>query len=162
MTPLGISTSTGSFLSSIGPPSLLPSFVTNSLSISPKQENLTDNSEDLTEKNESTEKEKKNQLQQDIRNQPSTSSDQGTVNVPLPENQATDSGVLGGGLFSWVKETVANSNVLSKVAEKAKNSVNSMITTLDPQMREFICEYKLLFRKFNIRILYHIRFYFNY
>ncbi|XP_051154287.1 protein PRRC1-like isoform X2 [Leptopilina boulardi] len=142
LTPLGVSTSTGSLLSSIGPPSVLPSFVTNSsssqltsTSISPKQENLIVNSDNnLAEKNASTENEKKNQ--QDLRNQPSTSSDsQATVNVPLLENQAV---VLGAGLFSWVKETVVNSNVLSKVAEKAKNSVNSMITTLDPQMREFI------------------------
>ncbi|XP_043480013.1 protein PRRC1-like isoform X2 [Leptopilina heterotoma] len=142
LTPLGVSTSTGSLLSSIGPPSLLPSFITNSSSqiastpVSAKPDNSNNvnpsNVDNLEEENE-----KKNQIQQDIRNQPSTSSSdqQATVNVSLTENQAV---VLGAGLFSWVKETVANSNVLSKVAEKAKNSVNSMITTLDPQMREFI------------------------
>lgn len=57
--------------------------------------------------------------------------------VECPE-EIEPMGPLGGGLFTWVRETVANSGVLSKVAEKAKSSVNSMITTLDPQMREFI------------------------
>uniref|UniRef100_A0A1B6C033 Non-canonical purine NTP phosphatase/PRRC1 domain-containing protein n=1 Tax=Clastoptera arizonana TaxID=38151 RepID=A0A1B6C033_9HEMI len=41
-----------------------------------------------------------------------------------------------GGLFSWVKDTVGNN--ITKVAEKAKSSVDSMITTLDPQMRDFL------------------------
>lgn len=67
-----------------------------------------------------------------------------TSSAPMSEQSEDaveqDTGVIGGGLFSWMKETMANSNVLSKVAEKAKSSVNSMITTLDPQMREFICE----------------------
>ena len=88
------------------------------------------------------EKESNTQLQQAVMNTrctPSTSSEK-VVDIPLSESQAPDSGVLGGSLFSWVKETVANSHVLSKVAEKAKSSVNSMITTLDPQMREFICK----------------------
>lgn len=147
LTPVGVSTSTGSLLSSIGPPSLLPSFITNSssqiastpVSAKPDYSNVNQiNVDNLEEKNvASSESEKKNQIQQDILNQPSTSSSdqQATRNVSLTENQAV---VLGAGLFSWVKETVVNSNVLSKVAEKAKNSVNSMITTLDPQMREFI------------------------
>lgn len=62
-----------------------------------------------------------------------------------PDSPTMDTSALAGSLFTWVKDTVANSNVLSKVAEKAKNSVNSMITTLDPQMREFICKYFVVF-----------------
>ncbi|XP_076044990.1 protein PRRC1-like [Oratosquilla oratoria] len=39
--------------------------------------------------------------------------------------------------FGWIRGTV--SSVSHKVAEKAKNSMDSMITTLDPQMKEYIC-----------------------
>ncbi len=42
----------------------------------------------------------------------------------------------GGSLFGWVKG--ASGGILSKVAEKTKSSVESVITTLDPQMKEFI------------------------
>ncbi|XP_071447011.1 protein PRRC1-like [Hetaerina americana] len=54
------------------------------------------------------------------------------------ENEGTpNSG--GRGLMGWVKDAVGSSGgLLSKVAEKAKNSVDSMITTLDPQMKEFL------------------------
>ncbi|KAK7080326.1 Protein prrc1 [Halocaridina rubra] len=49
-------------------------------------------------------------------------------------------GVGGGppkpGWFGWIRGTV--SNVSHKVAEKAKSSMDTMITTLDPQMKEFI------------------------
>ncbi|XP_065167297.1 protein PRRC1-like [Atheta coriaria] len=43
-----------------------------------------------------------------------------------------------GGFMDWMRGAVSTGGILSKVAEKAKNSVDSMITTLDPQMREFI------------------------
>ncbi|KAF5269818.1 hypothetical protein FQR65_LT05864 [Abscondita terminalis] len=43
-----------------------------------------------------------------------------------------------GGILSWMKGAVSTGGILSRVAEKAKNSVDSMITTLDPQMREYI------------------------
>lgn len=75
----------------------------------------------------------------------SISSDKGPQVLIAPDSPTMDTGALAGSLFTWVKDTVANSNVLSKVAEKAKNSVNSMITTLDPQMREFICKYFSVF-----------------
>lgn len=42
------------------------------------------------------------------------------------------------GLFGWMKEALPGKNILAKVAEKARSSVDTMITTLDPQMREFI------------------------
>lgn len=42
-------------------------------------------------------------------------------------------------LLGWVKGAVGGSaGILSRVTEKAKNSMNSMITTLDPQMKEFL------------------------
>lgn len=60
--------------------------------------------------------------------------------VPLPEiGSAAAAHAESGGLLGWVKGAVGSGGLLSKVAEKAKNSVDSMITTLDPQMREFLC-----------------------
>ncbi|XP_044735578.1 protein PRRC1-like [Chrysoperla carnea] len=55
--------------------------------------------------------------------------------VPLNFDSIDDN---QGGLFGWMKGAVSTGGIFSKVAEKAKNSVDSMITTLDPQMREFI------------------------
>nr|CAI5852201.1 unnamed protein product [Callosobruchus analis] len=43
-----------------------------------------------------------------------------------------------GGFMGMVKEAFSSGGVLSKMAEKAKNSVDSIITTLDPQMSEYI------------------------
>lgn len=40
------------------------------------------------------------------------------------------------GLFGWVKGT--GGGLLSKVAEKTKSSMETVITTLDPQMKEYI------------------------
>ncbi|GAB6021819.1 hypothetical protein CHUAL_004393 [Chamberlinius hualienensis] len=42
------------------------------------------------------------------------------------------------GVWGWIKGTVTGNEFLSKVAEKAKNSVDSVITTLDPQMTDYI------------------------
>ncbi|XP_069156141.1 protein PRRC1 isoform X1 [Procambarus clarkii] len=42
----------------------------------------------------------------------------------------------GKGWFGWIRGTV--SSVGHRVAEKAKTSMDTMITTLDPQMKEFI------------------------
>ncbi|CAH1983011.1 unnamed protein product [Acanthoscelides obtectus] len=45
---------------------------------------------------------------------------------------------VSGGFMGLVKEAFSSGGVLSKMAEKAKNSVDSIITTLDPQMSEYI------------------------
>ncbi|XP_003696279.1 protein PRRC1 isoform X2 [Apis florea] len=142
--PLGISTSTGNLLSNVAPPSALPSFISNSGTlISERPSNL----ESSTQKKFHEQEPTKSMLNTIIQSKPlQQETHQTTVtsiitpstqNVPttIPsETVAQDSGMVGVGLLSWVKETVVNSNVLSKVAEKAKNSVNTMITTLDPQM----------------------------
>lgn len=47
----------------------------------------------------------------------------------------------GSGLFTWVKGAVSSGGILHRVAEKAKNSVDSMITTLDPQMKEYLSKW---------------------
>ena len=46
----------------------------------------------------------------------------------------------GEGWLGWLRDTVQKSEVLTKVAERARTSMDSMITTLDPQMRDIICE----------------------
>lgn len=66
---------------------------------------------------------------------------QATEAIELPPQASASS---GGGLFGWVKGAVSSGGILSKVAERAKNSVDSMITTLDPQMREFICKFNYI------------------
>ncbi|KAK4307571.1 hypothetical protein Pmani_020715 [Petrolisthes manimaculis] len=45
-------------------------------------------------------------------------------------------GTAGPGWFGWIRGTV--SHVGHRVAERAKTSMDTMITTLDPQMKEFI------------------------
>ncbi|XP_055683758.1 protein PRRC1-like [Lutzomyia longipalpis] len=59
-----------------------------------------------------------------------------------PEPVATALGPLtqsGSSLFGWMKDAASSGGgILSKVAEKAKNSVDTIVTTLDPQMKEYI------------------------
>ncbi|XP_043672799.1 protein PRRC1-B-like isoform X1 [Vespula pensylvanica] len=142
LTPLGVSTSTGNLFSNVAPPAALPSFVSNPVTVS-FEKNLQNTNVSVQKQNELVKKQlvsntsTENKQQQEY---PITSAPQASTNsaIEVVETQLQDSGMVGSGLLSWVKETVVNSNVLSKVAEKAKNSVNTMITTLDPQMREFI------------------------
>lgn len=147
--PLGVSTSTGNLLSNIAPPSALPSFVSNSGTL--VSEKSAHNLEPSVQKKHEPVKSMLNapiqpkSMQQETFQAVTTTagitpSTQNVQTATQSENIAQDSGAIGSGLLSWVKETVVNSNVLSKVAERAKNSVNTMITTLDPQMREFICK----------------------
>ena len=60
--------------------------------------------------------------------------------VDAPNAAEDDLTGSGGGTGSswvgWIKGTV--SNVGQKVAQKAKTSMDTMITTLDPQMKEFL------------------------
>lgn len=153
LTPLNGSTSTGNLLSNIAPPSALPSFVANpskqSLNTnSPKKEVINQhedaqNNEPIAEDPSTSGIQTKQPQPQSQLPTPSTSSSKNDeFSQSLYGNQSLydAGGIVGGALFSWVKDTVVNSNMLNKVAEKAKSSVNSMITTLDPQMREFICK----------------------
>lgn len=144
-----MSTSTGNLLSNVAPPSALPSFVSNFGTMLSERPNL----DAPIQKQQEPEPSKSalnavvpaKSLQQETRQITET----GINTTPSIQNVQTtvptetivhDLGMVGGGLLSWVKETVVNSSVLSKVAEKAKNSVNTIVTTLDPQMREFICK----------------------
>ncbi|XP_015117323.1 protein PRRC1 isoform X2 [Diachasma alloeum] len=129
--PLGISTSTGSLLSNIAPPSALPSFVaTPAPVVAPPSDPVPPNVP--IEANVIVQTKQPQQGQQVL---PSTSaSSDAPEGTPVQESLPQELGTVSGALFSWVKDTVVNNSMLSKVAEKAKSSVNSMITTLDPQM----------------------------
>ncbi|CAH0392534.1 unnamed protein product [Bemisia tabaci] len=61
-------------------------------------------------------------------------------NVDEDANSADNFSTNASNLFGWMKDTVSSKGgtLLSKVAEKAKTSVDSVITTLDPQMKEFL------------------------
>lgn len=52
----------------------------------------------------------------------------------------------GANLFGWVKDAAAGTGgILQKVAEKAKSSVDTLVTTLDPQMKEYLREFTHFF-----------------
>ncbi len=62
-----------------------------------------------------------------------------TINVPLNEMSSSPksrSDSMGSTFLDWF----TNSEFISKVAEKAKNSMDTMITTLDPGMKQIICK----------------------
>ncbi|KAJ8954122.1 hypothetical protein NQ314_007151 [Rhamnusium bicolor] len=65
---------------------------------------------------------------------PSKGVQHGPISQPTVIETEHSSGFMG--LF---KEAFSSGGVLSKMAEKAKSSVDSIITTLDPQMSEYIC-----------------------
>ncbi|XP_048483955.1 protein PRRC1 isoform X2 [Plutella xylostella] len=44
----------------------------------------------------------------------------------------------GSGLLTWVKGAVSSGGLLQRVAERARSSVDSVITTLDPQMKDYL------------------------
>ena len=119
-----IGAGSGNILSNIAPPSALPSFITNLVPVT-----IPSTTEDSVPSDEV------------VQNTQTVVLEKGPEVLIAPESPTRDTGAVAASLFTWVKDTVANSNVLSKVAEKAKSSVNSMITTLDPQMREFICKH---------------------
>lgn len=65
--------------------------------------------------------------------------------APSMKEEAQSEPSKGSGLFGWMKEAMPGKGILAKVAEKARSSVDTMITTLDPQMKEFICETSFIF-----------------
>ena len=70
------------------------------------------------------------------------SSDIGSGENDLSGGDAQGSPSGGSGWVGWLKGTV--SGVSQKVAQKAKTSMDTMITTLDPQMKEFLCEFPFI------------------
>ena len=54
------------------------------------------------------------------------------------EGEEANKATKSSSIFSWMKEALPGKGVLAKVAEKARSSMDTMITTLDPQMKEYI------------------------
>ncbi len=63
-----------------------------------------------------------------------------TINVPLNEISSSPKS-RSDSMSSTFLDWFANNEFISKVAEKAKNSMDTMITTLDPGMKQIICKY---------------------
>lgn len=59
--------------------------------------------------------------------------------IDVPEMEVDNSSIQSqqGGLFSWI----SGNKMISKVVEKTKSSMETMITTLDPGMKEVIRKY---------------------
>lgn len=141
--PLGVSTSTGNLLSNIAPPSALPSFISSPVQL------LGDALKTATSPSKDGDNDS-------IKNQPQSQSGitmkqphqetyySASFSPAIPSNENTDVPPAAPSqdfsLFSWVKENVTSSNVVKKVTETAKSSVNYMLTTLDPQMEQFMCK----------------------
>lgn len=120
-------------LSKLPPPTQLPSFVTDALN-EPRavQSNPVLNATDMTSQNFHT----------PMFSPVITSKNEENVELPTsPSNEAVaDKAVKGeqssgkADLFNWMKGS--SSSIFSMVAEKAKNSVDAVLTTLDPQMKD--------------------------
>lgn len=122
-----------SSLSNVAPPSELPSFVIPPSSFT--------SSSSVSNQSEFHPTKFTPAIPVDIQPSPTSAS------IPKPLETSPSEDIVAetqadsaGSLFSWMKDTVSqqSQSILSKVAEKAKHSVDSVITTLDPQMREFI------------------------
>ncbi|XP_063238435.1 protein PRRC1-like isoform X2 [Bacillus rossius redtenbacheri] len=131
-----ITTSAGNLLSNVAPPSALPSF------LSGEREAATKDSAPPVPKDPAAETHVFHQTTFSPVIPASKSS--GAASPASPQGPpagppSPPAGEQSGGLIGWVKGAVGTGGgLLSRVAEKAKSSVDSMITTLDPQMKEFI------------------------
>uniref|UniRef100_U5EQY6 Putative proline-rich coiled-coil 1 n=1 Tax=Corethrella appendiculata TaxID=1370023 RepID=U5EQY6_9DIPT len=148
----------GNLLSNINPPTELPSFITAAASTTTTTAG--DNKNENVDKTITTQQQNddfiptkfsaaippnkdtaKNQYQTSIDND-ATSSDFSNMKINPQPVAAALSPITQNNppLFSlnWMKGAVSNNTILQKVAEKAKNSVDSIVTTLDPQMKEYI------------------------
>lgn len=155
---------TGNILSNISPPTELPSFVTAAVSGAPSGTVSIDSTahsptgdEDSPKKGNETDPFIPTTFSPAIPSSKDTSTVgggepilvEGTPKVnrdfagmvlnPEPLADALSPITQGGSaLFGWMKGAVSNNGILQKVAEKAKSSVDTIVTTLDPQMKEYI------------------------
>lgn len=158
---------TGNLLSSVAPPSQLPNFVTaspvrsvvpivteaqsvaaqpvpNTVPIQPiivqsKEQPLLQQTDD-TEKFSPAIPLSKGEPTVPIRSPEDSQATQSpdSLTDSTPEMEKIGDILPGSGLFTWMKGAVASGGILHRVAEKAKSSVDSVITTLDPQMKEYL------------------------
>ncbi|XP_038211536.1 protein PRRC1-like [Zerene cesonia] len=155
---------TGNLLSSVAPPSELPNFITTSVSPVAPVAPVVQNEVPVPQTNP---KQPENQIVQPVPMDVSPQTpEKFSPAIPLSKGEPTasirtpvesdstlspgsmpETGVStdkigdimpGSGLITWMKGAMSSGGILQKVAEKAKNSVDSMITTLDPQMKEYL------------------------
>ncbi|XP_026763179.1 protein PRRC1-like [Galleria mellonella] len=138
---------TGNLLSSVAPPSQLPNFVTapdivsNTAPVQPVilQQRVEPQSE-ATETFSPAIPLSKGEPTVSIRSPEDSQTTQSPESLPAstPELESIGDVMPGSGLLTWMKGAVSTGGILHRVAEKAKSSVDSMITTLDPQMKEYL------------------------
>ncbi|XP_076166689.1 protein PRRC1-like [Ptiloglossa arizonensis] len=141
--PLGVPTSSENVISNIAPPIALPSFVSNPGT--PLSKKSSHNLKPSVQKNHEPSNSMLNTVVQSMPSQQEPHQVTTAVTTtPLIQNVQTtlqtespmqDS---GGGFLSWVKKTMIEKGIMTRIAMETKNNFNSMLTTLDPQMREFI------------------------
>lgn len=160
----------GNILSNISPPSELPSFITASTTGQPavSQQPSSSDQEDSPRKGNETDPFISTTFSPAIPSSKDTS-----LSTPGPPEQASTaasgseaktsrdfanmilnpeplaealSPITQGGsaLFGWMKGAVSSNGILQKVAEKAKSSVDTIVTTLDPQMKEYISKRRIV------------------
>ncbi|XP_046752839.1 protein PRRC1-like [Diprion similis] len=139
--PLGISSSSGNLLSNVSPPSALPSFVSSSVKLMPDSSGASTGGN-----NDSINKQPQSQSGVTVKQPHQETYYSASFSPAIPSNESTEipqaTQNQDFNLFSWVKENVAASKVVKKVTETAKSSVNYMLTTLDPQMQQFMYPYE--------------------
>ncbi|CAK1552988.1 unnamed protein product [Leptosia nina] len=143
---------TGNLLSSVAPPSELPNFITSVSSppVSQSEVRQTAHNQDAPAPMEVSPQTPENfspaiplskgEPTVSIRSPVESETTQSPESLPesVPEMDAIGDIMPGSGLITWVKGAMSSGGILQKVAEKAKSSVDSMITTLDPQMKEYL------------------------
>lgn len=157
-----IITTSGNLLSNVAPPTQLPNFVTTVstpvvpavtaepppqvVSVAVTESNQNAETKPLQQSPESPEKFSpaiplsKGEPTLPIRSPEDSLTTLSPESLPESSSEIDQIGNVmpGSGLFTWVKGAVSTGGLLQKVAEKAKSSVDSMITTLDPQMKEYL------------------------
>ncbi|KAG6457933.1 protein PRRC1 [Manduca sexta] len=153
----------GNLLSSVAPPSQLPNFVTAVVPPAPIAQpeapqpvapqvlqplpvqpvivkNKTDQHPQAAETFSPAIPLSKGEPMQSIRSPEDSQTTQSPESLPesSPEIEKIGDIMPGSGLLTWMKGAVSTGGILQRVAEKAKSSVDSMITTLDPQMKEYL------------------------
>ncbi|XP_045501637.1 protein PRRC1-like isoform X2 [Colias croceus] len=154
---------TGNLLSSVAPPSELPNFITTSVNPVAPVAPVVQNEAPVSQTNTKPAENPNAPVPMDMSPQtpekfspaipPSKGEPTVSIRSPVESDSTLSPGSLpesgvgtdkigdimpGSGLITWMKGAMSSGGILQKVAEKAKNSVDSMITTLDPQMKEYL------------------------
>ncbi|GBP90163.1 Protein PRRC1 [Eumeta japonica] len=160
--PVPVSAIPGNLLSSVAPPTELPNFITApntapnvgqnvvpscslspgpSVSLQPPKQKRIEESTETVDKFSPAIPLSKGEPTLPIRSpEDSQTTTQSPVSLPesTPEMERIGDPMPGSGIITWVKGAVASGGIFHRVAEKARSSVDSMITTLDPQMKEYL------------------------